>query len=257
MCKPWPGLRCADHPHQKIQKLNFTIQQREEELSKLDDALNELGREYGENAETYSDYQTLKIRRELLLDKIKVSEEKREHESLNYVMSAGGRKELKEIIENPTSTPEVKTDAAAELAVAEARIKEQKDMGKVIKDKTIPDEEKEAYLEIQQEMQEKKIRRLRKEEMLASKELKSIELRLSRMNPEWESYGRLKQQHTELAVKLAYIKKEVKQRESLKQEIKKFKAQYKKQWEAKYQKMSRRFLRIVDFVLQPNRKPAW
>lgn len=254
MCKPWPGLRCTTHPHQRIQQLSLTIHEREKELSKIDDDLNNLANKYGETVEEQDEYVSLRETRETLLAKIQVSNEKRDEEILHYMMSAGGRKELQATIDNPVSTNTEKLEAAANLAAVENRIGIQKEISQVLRDDDIPSNEKDAYLELQYDFQNKKIKTLLAEKDLVLAEKTRLENLLNNPSLTPEQHTQISEALAKETSKFIYLDKEIKQRESLNREIKRFKEQYRRKWEQNWDKHFGRFMKIVDFLLQPNKR---
>lgn len=256
MCKAWPGLRCTDHPYQKIQKFTAQIHRTENELSTIDTSLQKLTNEHGASVKERPEYDVLTKRKEELLVKNSALGAKLSAETCNYAMSAGGRAKLEEIAENSENPSEVRLNAAADLKAAQDRVEEQKKISKIINNKELSDEEKDAYLAIQQEYQEHKIKELYKEAKSIDEQIKTLKEKIEELDPEKNPrrYASAQKQYNSLVLRHKVVTSEIKQRENLKKEMDRYRDQLQSKITKKLNKVTDGVFKVIDFIIQPNKK---
>lgn len=171
-------------------------------------------------------------------------------------MSAGGRAKLEEIAQNSEKPAEVRLNAAAELAVAQERIAEQRKMAKILNNPELSAEEKEAYLALEEEYQDKKIRELYKTQKQLAAEIQETKEKLETLNPETQprTYAVTQKKYNDLVTRNTIVDKEIKQRENLKKEIDRYREQQRKKIEKRLNAITGGVMKVIDFIILPNQK---
>jgi hypothetical protein len=255
MCKPWPGLRCTDHPHQRIQKLSAQIHKKNAEITEIDERINEVHKEYGDDAVNQEEHQALVARKDKVLNTISELDEKRALELCSYSMSAGGRKELEEITQNETVSAEDRLNAAAELEVAQKRVGEQRQMGKILNDDELTPQDKLAYFQVMEKVQAMKRTRLEAAVAETQERLQAIDYQIQIETAEGnkEALTILKREKASLAIKRSIQDKELKQRQALDQEMKRYREKIEQKWVKGVERNTKLFLNVVNWLLKPRR----
>lgn len=233
MCKLWPGLRCTDHPQKKIQKLAQQIHNSEKEVSKIQDSLTKMIVEQGEEVKGTEEFKALETRRNTILEKVQTLEAKKVTALNDYAMSAGGRKEIKNLIENEETDADTRATLIAELQAAENRIEIQKRMGKVLRDDTIDEKDKLVYLQMEESLQKEITKNLRKEHEKNQKLLDAykVEIDIAKAQGDEKRAAHYTQKRQELATVQTLYDKELKQREDLIKENKAYRERIEDKWE--------------------------
>lgn len=233
MCKLWPGLRCTDHPQKKIQKLAQQIHNNEKEVSKIQDSLTKMIVEQGEEVKETEEFKALETRRNTILEKIQTLESKKVTALNDYAMSAGGRNEIKKLIENEETDADTRATLIAELQAAENRIEIQKRMGKVLRDDEIDEKDKLVYLQMEESLQKEITKNLRKEHEKNQKLLDAykVEIDIAKAQGDEKRAAHYTQKRQELATVQTLYDKELKQREDLIKENKAYRERIEDKWE--------------------------
>ena len=147
MCKVWPGLRCTDHPHQKIVKYSTNIHKKYDQVSNVDSLMLEIAKGLPQETEPASDaaWVSLSTQRQKLLNDISAIDKKREDEIANYATTKGGQEELAKVAADDTEPIMTRMEAATEQTAGETRRQEQKELGKILNNPDLEDEAKILY----------------------------------------------------------------------------------------------------------------
>lgn len=236
MCKLWPGLRCTDHPQKKIQKLAQQIHNNETEISKLQDSLSTMIIEQGEEVKETEEFKALENRRNTILEKVQTLEAKKVTALNDYAMSAGGRKEIKKLIEDENTDSDTRATLIAELQAAENRIEIQKRMGKVLHDDEIDEQDKLVYLQMEENLQKEITKNLRKEHDKNQKLLDAykVEIDIAKAQGDEKRADYYTKKRQELATVQTLYDKELKQREDLIRENKAYRERIEDRWEKSF-----------------------
>lgn len=252
MCKVWPGLRCSDHPQQKLQKLGVALHKAEQTLSYLNENKKLIFKKDGTTTTKPLTPEETEQEKTHTQNEIANIQNKIDVEQCGYAMSAGGRKHYQEIIDNPDNGYIVRMEAAAVLNAALERINDQKDMAAVLKDDTLTEDDKDLYLHLQETEQDKRIHQLEQEK-------EAIQQRLAKTNEELTKATGLKEKENltkdreELIVQNTTISEKLKQRKALKAEIAKHRAAKRQRIQSRFDKTAVQFRKLLTFLLQPAR----
>lgn len=255
MCKPWPGLRCTDHPHQRIQKFSEQIHKKETEVSEIDDRLHEVYNEYGDDSVNQEEHKALTARKGKILASIQEINEKRDFELCSYAMSAGGRKELEEISQDENASANDRLNAAAELEAAKTRVDEQRQMGKILNDDELTPDDKLAYFKVMENVQAQKLKDLLKDADDTKRRIAAVDaqIQIETANGNKEALATLKREKASLAIKRSVQEKEIKQREALQKEMERYRAKLANDWVKSVERSTKIFLSVVNWLLKPRR----
>lgn len=253
MCKLWPGLRCTDHPQKKIVKLSSAIHTKEDEVSEVDGLLRGIVAENGEEGILENEeYNALTARKEKLLTEIQVLQDKREQEITSYATTAGGRAKLREMAADESLSPQDRANAQAELVAAESRIAEQKELGKVLNNPDLTDEEKELYAQRELMASESSLAQIRRDHKKAKFKIENLkqQIALAEEDGDEERLARLKRELAIAVTESTILEKHVAQKAIKLEELRKY-------MEKKYTNRVKQFGRVlegvVDFMFQQGR----
>mgnify|MGYP007088345534 CR=1 FL=1 len=252
MCKVWPGLRCSDHPQQKLQKLGVALHRAEQSLSYIEENKKLIFKKDGTTRTKDLNEEQAAEERKIVTANISNIQTRIDLEQCGYAMSAGGRKHYQEIVDNPQNGYAARMEAATVLNAALERINDQKDMAGVLKDETLTEEDKDLYLHLQETEQEKRIAELEREK-------EAIQQKLAKTNQDLtdvvDAYKKqqLTKEREELIVQNTTVNEKLKQRKALKAEIAKHRAAKRQRIQSRFDKTAVQFRKLLTFLLQPAR----
>lgn len=179
MCRPWPGLRCDDHPQQKVVKLSAQIHKKENEISNIDALMNEIAKDLpADEAQNDSAWQALQAQRAKLLDEVSVAESKRNDELLDYSKTKSGQEALAVVSANEDLSTLERLEAATDLEAGKAIREEEKELSSVLNNPDLSPDAKVLYAKKELEGNAKSIRRIKKRTETIERELASLQIRI-------------------------------------------------------------------------------
>lgn len=225
MCKPFPLFRCTDDTEKKVVKLSIQIHEKSNELSKIDNSMNQLVNDLPDGeAGNDAAFVALRTRREKVLTQLNTLEDKKQTEVLQYAATAGGQKELEAKAQDETVPPFERMEAAAEKAAGAERRMDQKEMAKILSSSNMTAQEKALYAQQELNSSEKTIRGLRKrmdKNAIILAELQD-EILLAREEKDYEGLKKLVAQRDELLTEISLVDKRIKQKQLKQQELKRW-----------------------------------
>lgn len=256
MCKVWPGLRCQDHTQTKIRKLGETRHRIEQGLSYLEEGQKLTFTKTGEPKLTPLTEEEVKVHRKKLTDELDGVKTKLDLEQCAYALSAGGRKEYTDRMNNPELPAGQRVEAASILNAALERLTDQKHMGQVLKDPEMKEEEQALFLELQENAQTNKINQLEAERQKVLDALDATNTKLQETTNELEK-RKLEEEKAKLTAQNTTIAEKIKQRKALKHEIKMHRQKRQQQIQAKFNKLATMTQRLLTWILQPAKPMRW
>lgn len=256
MCKVWPGLRCQDHTQTKIRKLGETRHRIEQGLSYLEEGQKLTFSKTGEPKLTPITEKEVETHRKKLTDELDGVKTKLDLEQCAYALSAGGRKEYTDRMNNPELPAGQRVEAASILNAALERLTDQKHMGQVLKDPEMTEEEQALFLEIQENAQTNKINQLEIERQKVLDALDATNTKLQETTNELEK-RKLEEEKAKLTTQNTTITEKIKQRKALKHEIKMHRQKRQQQIQARFNKLANRVQRLLTWILQPAKPMRW
>lgn len=256
MCKVWPGLRCQDHTQTKIRKLGETRHRIEQGLSYLEEGQKLTFDKKGEPQLTPLNEKEIETHRQKLTQELDGIKTKLDLEQCAYALSAGGRKEYTDRMNNPDLPAHQRVEAASILNAALERLTDQKHMGQVLNDPEMTEEEQNLFLQIQENTQTTKINQLETEREKILEALNNTNTKLQETTNELEK-RKLEEQKANLTAQNTTITEKIKQRKALKNEIKIHRQKRQQQIQAKFNNLANKVQKLLTWILQPARPIHW
>lgn len=222
MCKPWPGLRCTDHPMKRVEKLHLQVFEKENILSRIDETMGELTKTTPE-VELQDDaaWQALNGQRTKILADIGSLNEKKEQEICNFHTTAGGIKSL-ETKAADTNQPVVnRIEAASEFSAASERRGEQKSLGKVLTNPDVPNNSKTLWARQEMLSTKKSLTKLKVREVEIKNSLTNLQHNIDAAKEAGfkEEVKELSLKKARLLTELSFTQKHIQQKQIKRQEL--------------------------------------
>lgn len=253
MCKPWPGLRCTDHPQQKLIKYSQQIENKETELLNIDNLLHEVS--LGLDEEHLADdaaWVKLSKQREKLLESINSINEKREEQILHYATTKGGQEEFKKQAEDATRPATERMESAAEQLAGETRRNEQLKLGKVLNNKDLDPDTKLLAANAELNASRKSIKQLKHRTAALKTSITELQHHIDAAKEAGhkEEAKALALRKSRQLAELSLLDKQLKQKEAKKEEL--------KRWIARlYEKNINHTFNLTDKLIRNIFRLAW